>query len=147
MESSGEKVPWYAAGLAFECVQCGRCCAGPEEGYVWVSDEEIAAIAVRLGIDEGQMRRRYVRKVRRRWSLIERRDNRDCIFLQRDGDGAAVCAIYDVRPTQCRTWPFWRANLRDAESWSATASRCRGVNRGRVFAFDEIENRREATDG
>ena len=36
--------PWYAGGLAFECTQCGQCCAGPNEGYVWVNDAEVARL-------------------------------------------------------------------------------------------------------
>ena len=35
-----DEKPWYASGLAFECTQCGDCCSGPEEGYVWVTPEE-----------------------------------------------------------------------------------------------------------
>ena len=31
----------------------------------------------------------------------------DCVFLDRDTiKGKAICSMYDVRPLQCRTWPF-----------------------------------------
>ena len=36
---------WYAAGLHFGCEVCGRCCAGPGEGYIWVTKPEIELIA------------------------------------------------------------------------------------------------------
>lgn len=137
--------PWYAAGLAFECCQCGRCCCGPEEGYVWVTRREIAAIAEYLGISAKEVRRRHVREVGRRFSLNERHPGNDCIFLQRrDGDGLG-CAIYPVRPTQCRTWPFWDGNLQDIHSWSLAAIRCKGINRGRLIGYEEIEDRRRRT--
>ncbi|WP_296458322.1 hypothetical protein [Rubinisphaera sp.] len=35
---------WYKDGLKFECTQCGNCCTGGP-GAVWVSEEEIQAIA------------------------------------------------------------------------------------------------------
>ena len=139
------RTPWYVGGLAFECTQCGRCCAGPEEGYVWVSEDDITAIANHLGILEGEMHRRYVRKVGRRYTLIERAGNRDCIFLDTQPDGSRRCRIYSVRPVQCRTWPFWPSNLTSPEAWAAAGLRCRGINRGGLIEFDEIEARRLVT--
>jgi len=139
------KKPWYVSGLAFECQQCGRCCEGPEEGYVWVTREEIAAIAAHLHLPKEQFRNRYARRVATRYSLIERKDNRDCIFLETGPDGQHRCRIYTVRPTQCRTWPFWAANLRTPDAWAEAGLRCPGINRGRLVPFDEIEARRLAT--
>ena len=144
------KPPWYVTGLAFECMQCGRCCAGPEEGYVWLDDAEAAAIARFLGITVSEMQGRYLRRVGRRYSIVEDGGNRDCVFLQPllPGAGGASgrgCAIYPVRPTQCRTWPFWQINLLDPQAWAHAAARCAGMNRGAFFAFDEIESRRRLT--
>ncbi len=132
--------PWYVAGLAFECVACGRCCAGPEEGYVWAGDEEIAAMAKCLRMSEKAFRKQYVRKVGKRQSLVEKRPGRDCVFL---ADGR--CRIYPARPTQCRTWPFWESNLASPESWSAAARRCPGINRGTVVSPEEILRRARST--
>ena len=139
------KPPWYAAGLAFECTQCGRCCCGPEEGYVWLTESEIGAIAETLGISPAETRQQYVRKVRRRLSLKERPGNKDCIFLEPDGASRGRCRIYLARPTQCRTWPFWPRNLADPESWAMAQLRCKGVNRGAIHCFEEIEAKRNAT--
>ena len=81
------KTPWYISGLAFECTGCGRCCAGPEEGYVWLTDKEVVAIAEFLNITETEMRDRYVRRVNERLSLREKKPSRDCVFLEADGLG------------------------------------------------------------
>ena len=146
MKGFGEKEPWYAAGLAFECVQCGRCCAGPEEGYVYVTREEIDAIARHLGISPEKMRRKFVRRAGLRFSLIEKRGCNDCIFLKAASEGGAqTCRIYPVRPTQCRSWPFWPINLAGPDSWSRAATRCGGINRGRLYSCEEIEDMRKAT--
>jgi len=139
------KPSWYVAGLAFECAQCGHCCAGPHEGYVWVSRGQILGIAEFLGINHDQMMREHVRKVGSRYSLKECPANRDCVFLG-DGPLGRGCRIYPVRPTQCRTWPFWSVNLHNEQAWSLAAMRCPGINRGKLFVFDQIECRRRATD-
>ena len=140
-----QKAPWYVAGLAFECTGCGRCCAGPEEGYVWLTSDELAAIAEYLELSPKHMRSKYVRKVDRRMSLVERPDNRDCVFLTDGPDGRRVCRIYPVRPRQCRTWPFWPSNLVGPDDWAMTGLRCPGVNRGQLHTHDEIERQRKAT--
>ncbi|MFP4105768.1 MAG: YkgJ family cysteine cluster protein [Phycisphaerae bacterium] len=145
MKIFSRQAPWYVAGLAFECTGCGNCCAGPEEGYVWVKDADIAAIARVLGISNQEMRDQYVRKVGRRYSLVEK-PNRDCIFLQADPDtGTRGCKVYGARPTQCRTWPFWPSNLASADDWCEAAMRCPGINRGERFEFDHIEQQRMKT--
>jgi Fe-S-cluster containining protein len=140
MKSNRKDIPWYAAGLAFECLECGRCCAGPEEGYIWVNDEEVAAAAKFLRLSEKAFRARYVRRVGRRQTLIENKKTRDCVFLK---DGK--CQIYSVRPTQCRTWPFWPMNLGSPDDWSWAAERCGGMNRGKVFTIEEIQTRANQT--
>ncbi len=139
------KPPWYVAGLAFECVQCGRCCAGPEEGYVWVTDVEISEIARRLGITATETRRQYVRKACHRMTIVEDAVSRDCIFLKPRPCGGKGCSIYPVRPAQCRTWPFWPINLSSPDAWARSSVRCGGMNRGRLHAVEEIEAARNAT--
>ena len=139
------EVPWYVAGLAFECAGCGGCCAGPAEGYVWVTAREIIAIAAHLGLSEADMLRRHVRQVGSRQSLKEDPLTRDCLFLRGDADGRRTCAIYAVRPVQCRTWPFWASNLATPDDWAEAAVRCPGINRGSIHTAAQIRERRDAT--
>jgi hypothetical protein len=136
---------WYASGLAFECLRCGRCCAGPQEGYVWVSDEEVRALADFLGLEVNSVLDCYVRRVGTRNSLVEEGQTKDCIFLTFDGDARARCRVHPVRPTQCRTWPFWPSNLLDPDRWQRAAQGCAGINRGALHNLDEIRSQREQT--
>ncbi len=136
--------PWYADGLAFECQECGHCCSGPEEGYVWITSEEIAAAAEHLGMTTEAFSATYTRKVGRRTSLIEAA-NMDCVFLEADGDGVKHCTIYTVRPSQCQTWPFWPSNLRRPADWSMAGVRCPGVNRGQLRDLGYIEDEKNRT--
>lgn len=132
------KTAWYIAGLHFECQKCGGCCSGPGEGYIWVTKPEIELIADFLKMTTGQLRQQYLKRVGLRITIIEQRTTKDCIFLQTSA-GQKRCIIYPVRPSQCRSWPFWPSNLTSADAWNKAAQKCHGINRGRLYSFEEIE--------
>ena len=140
MNNENKKTPWYIAGLHFECVQCCGCCCGPDEGYVWATKREVELIAKYLEMTVKQFREKYTRKIVTRTSLLEKPGNKDCMFIT-ETHGKKTCSIYPVRPNQCRTWPFWKANLATADEWNHTASKCRGINRGRLYTFEEINEK------
>lgn len=139
MGKDSKKTKWYAAGLCFECQQCGGCCSGPGEGYIWVTRREIEFIADFLKMSIHELRRRYLRRVGLRTSIIEHRQTRDCIFLHLAGDGQKKCMIYEVRPSQCRNWPFWPENLKGPNAWNEAGQKCPGINRGDCRTLEEIE--------
>jgi len=133
-----KKTLWYVAGLHFECQGCGGCCSGPGEGYIWATRPEIEIIADFLKMAVGQFRQKYLRRVGLRTTIIEHQTTKDCIFLQA-GAGGKQCVIYSVRPCQCRSWPFWASNLASPGDWNKAAQNCPGINRGRLYSFEEIE--------
>ncbi len=161
---------WYAAGLRFDCRRCGNCCSGPT-GVVRFTTDELKAMAAHVGLLPFEFLRRHARQDERgHWSLAERprapdrtsagaADEReeeaeeeqfDCTFLARDEAGRATCTIHPVRPTQCRTWPFWPENLTGPERWREVAEGCRGVAEGiegdgTRHDADEIDRRRDLT--
>lgn len=144
---------WYADGLRFTCTQCGNCCTGPA-GYVWFNPTEAKAIADYLGLSVAEFEEQYARRIGARRSLNERktRHGYDCIFLDRDEQGKALCKIYPVRPTQCRTWPFWPENLEEMEDYVRLARRCPGVRaglegEGEFFPIEQIRIRRDENRG
>lgn len=140
------KRPWYADGLAFGCTGCGRCCSGPEEGYVWVSPEEIRLAGGALKISPEEFRRLYTRQVGSRTSLIEQA-GLDCTFLRASPEGGKRCMIYAARPIQCRTWPFWKMNLSNPRAWSEAGQKCPGINCDPLFSLSHIEDERTRTGG
>ena len=88
------------------CSKCkGKCCNG-EKGNIWVNKKEITAIASSLGIDTKDFIDRYLRKVGYRYSIkeLKKDDNYACLFFNTEKNG---CGIYEARPEQCRTYPFW----------------------------------------
>ena len=130
-------LPWYRDGLQFSCTQCGDCCTGAP-GHVWVNNEEIAALAAAVGEDVETFEDNYVRRVGARKSLKELPNN-DCVLF--DGK-ARRCSVYEARPRQCRTWPFWDSNLKTPEDWKQTCSVCPGSGQGRLDTLEEIEPQR-----
>ena len=125
--------PWYAEGLRFKCTGCGDCCTGGP-GYVWVTQEEIDALATRLNLSSAEFERRFVRYVGVRRSLKERK-NYDCVFL----DANRRCTVYEDRPRQCRTWPFWNSNIVSPEAWQRTCEACPGSGQGKLYSLEAIE--------
>ncbi len=134
----GTDTPWYGEGLRFKCSQCGDCCTGAP-GYVWVNKAEITALAAlhAAGVDEFE--EKYVRKIGIRKSLREF-PNGDCVFFDPE---SRKCTVYDARPRQCRTWPFWESNLKSPAAWDATCEVCPGSGKGRLYSLEEIETRRK----
>ena len=126
--------PWYRDGLRFECTQCGDCCTGAP-GFVWVNQEEIDALAARLQMDVDQFEKLYVRKIGVRRSLVEF-PNGDCVFFDTE---ARNCSVYEDRPRQCRTWPFWNSNLRTPAAWQETCEHCPGSGHGKLYPIEQIE--------
>jgi len=139
MNTTTPKQAWYADGLKFSCTQCGNCCTGPP-GYVWFDGDEAKAMADHLNISPNTLRRRYAHKIDGQWSLNEQKTEHgyDCVFLKRTDEGKALCSIYTVRPTQCRTWPFWPENLQTPSSWRRAAQRCPGIDHGTLYPVDQI---------
>jgi uncharacterized protein len=137
-ENLEPEFPWYTSGLAFECTQCGNCCSGPGTGYVWVNEEEVHAIASEFGMEKNleEFERKFTRQVGDRTSLVEYSDG-DCIFLDPTTKG---CTVYASRPTQCRTWPFWKSNIESPKHWAQAAKSCPGCNHGRLYSLQEIQS-------
>src|SRR5207247_8097036 len=121
----------------FTCTECGDGCTGAP-GYVWVTNEEIVALAAAIGMAVEDFEDHYVRRVGARKSLKEF-PNGDCVFL--DGQSRR-CTVYAARPRQCRTWPFWDSNLKTPDDWKHTCGVCPGSGQGKLYQLEEIEARR-----
>ena len=131
--------PWYKDGLKFTCTGCGDCCTGGE-GYVWVNKEEIMALADLLGLSVDDFEHFYIRKIGIRKSLIEFPVSFDCVFFDSE---SRKCQVYEARPKQCRTWPFWDSNLKTVDNWQSTCDVCPGSGTGKLYQLAEIEKQRK----
>ena len=127
--------PWYRDGLHFSCTRCGNCCTGTP-GFVWVSDEEVAALANFRDEPPDEVRALYTRMAKRGRTLREK-DNGDCVFYDREKG----CTVYPVRPRQCHTWPFWESTVDSPETWQQTCAVCPGAGQGELISAEEILQR------
>lgn len=125
--------PWFEPGLSFRCTACGNCCTG-SPGFVWVSDEEIAAIADFLDTSIGEVRLMHTRPARGQTSLTEFA-NGDCTFFDPQ---TRRCRVYSARPRQCRTWPFWESNVETPDAWTRTCGVCPGAGQGDFVPAERI---------
>lgn len=127
---------WYAKdGLQFSCTGCGYCC-GVEPGYVFLSKNDVTQLSAVLGITEEQCMNLYCRKIDMgsfyMVSLLEKEGN-SCIFLEKQG-----CSVYQGRPSQCKTYPFWEQVVDSEESWKREEKYCPGIGQGKVYHEKEI---------
>ena len=114
--------PWFKDGLRFRCTECGECCTG-SSGAVFVSKADLERLAGHLRLPVGTFVRRYTRISKGRRVLADGTGSRDCVFLK-----DKKCSVYEARPTQCRTYPWWLRNLRDPQDWEEAARVCEGIN-------------------
>ncbi len=132
MHGQGRNQSWYKDGLRFECQRCGECCRG-EPGMVWIDSKEIKKTSSFLGITQDIFAKLYLRIVSGRISLLECK-NGDCIMYE---DG---CKIYSVRPSQCKTFPFWKSNLENKTEWENQKNTCPGIGKGSLHTLNDIES-------
>ncbi|MCZ7648148.1 MAG: YkgJ family cysteine cluster protein [Planctomycetota bacterium] len=141
---SGPREPWYKDGLQFSCQPgCRRCCGG-EPGYVWVNEDEIAAIARNLRMDADEFERIHVRTVYRGEKSLKEKKNGDCVLLNEHG-----CSVYEARPQQCRDYPFWPEVLKSWAAWAREKERCPGIGEGELHTapkLTELLKRQDALD-
>ena len=143
IHKQGEERPdyqWFQerSSLPFECTACGKCCK--TKGNVYMSPEEHEAAAALLEISKDDFIQQYASHSlvetgrngdEHTWvRLLDRSEENDsallsseddesgqshgCIFLQEDN----TCRIYEARPIQCSTYPFWPRILRSRQAWN-----------------------------
>jgi Fe-S-cluster containining protein len=126
---------FYEHGLRFACTRCGSCCSG-FPGYVYLSEMEIMTIAHHLMLEPSRFIKNYTKVVhvfgQPRLSLIET-THFDCIFFKKG------CAVYEIKPYQCSSYPFWRRHLVSLREWNKVGDFCPGINRGRLYSKEEID--------
>ena len=134
-KSPAAAAPWYAEGLRFKCTGCGDCCTGAP-GYIWVNQAEIDALAARLEMSVAAFEAEYVMQIGIRRSLKELPESYDCVFLDAK---TRKCTVYEDRPRQCRTWPFWDSNLKSPEAWDERCEACPGSGKGKLYSLEVIQ--------
>ena len=87
------------------CTSCpGYCCRWG--GYVWITEGEMIKMAGIMKLSLEDFANEYVKAAYGRFSLQERlRDGEyHCAMFDPFNNR---CLVYDARPKQCRTFPYW----------------------------------------
>jgi Fe-S-cluster containining protein len=140
MLEEAEKSPFYAQGLRFSCTRCSACCRF-ESGFVFLSEKDATLLGDALNMEYKSFTEAYCR-----WIPAENGDfqlslkeksNYDCIFWAKSP--IEGCMVYEKRPLQCRSYPFWPTIVNDKDSWEVNARSCPGMGSGKLHSGDSVK--------
>ena len=141
---------WWSNGIPFSCQSdCGKCCDEPG-GIVYLHPNDAIALSTHLNLSVEEWLDQDCRKtIDGRYILNSNPDTDVCIYL----DENKKCVNYQVRPMQCRSYPFWGENVRSIRSWTKTVEECPGLSAEDAIIIDgdsirmKIINDRNSTRG
>ena len=126
----------YQNGIRFECQGSGKCCVSRDTyGYVYLSDLDLKKFSKYFQISLKKFKDKYCQITDGFIHLAEKSEfDGNCIFLK-----DKKCSVYESRPSQCRTWPFWNDNM-NAKVWNKDISvNCPGIGKGKLINKRVIE--------
>ncbi len=141
---------YHTTPIRFKCTQCSQCCYGGKYAYVRANKQEIEKIVAYMNIDTENFEQNYLTKLVDHGYGIRMKDylkdkvkgiKGHCVLLNSDGK----CSVYPVRPTQCRTYPFWPEILISEDKWNNEVKRCEGINQGEIIETKHIEEQKQLT--
>ncbi|MBD3350331.1 MAG: hypothetical protein GF364_02490 [Candidatus Lokiarchaeota archaeon] len=130
-------------GFRFQCQECGRCCQGCGEGFVFLYDDEIKKITEFLKISYDEFLEKYTEIIESEYILydvVSLKPTKKKTFLKsivlkwNEETGACVflddkkCKIYEVRPLQCKTWPVWYYLMTKKDQFKEAREKCPGLS-------------------
>ena len=126
----------YNNGIRFECQGSGNCCVSRNSyGYVYLSKDDLKRFSKYFKISLKNFKDKYCQTTDGFIHLVEKPEfEGNCIFLKEK-----KCSVYESRPSQCRTWPFWNENM-NTKVWNKDISiNCPGIGKGKLLNKKEIE--------
>ena len=126
-------------GLKFKCTNCKACCT-LDGGAVILSSSDLSQLAKYVDLTEEQFIKVYCRWLEnsdgKQYLCLKDKNKSQCVFW----DCEHGCQVYEGRPVQCRTYPFWTKILKTRNSWEKEKSFCPGINCGETHSKSEIES-------
>ena len=126
----------YKKGIRFECQGSGKCCVSRNSyGFVYLSNIDLIRFSKYFKISLKKFKEKYCQITDGFIHLAEKpKLYGNCIFLK-----DKKCSVYNSRPSQCRTWPFWNDNMK-AKVWNNDiALNCPGIGKGKIIKKKEID--------
>jgi Fe-S-cluster containining protein len=70
---------------------------------------------------------RYITLKSKGYDAKQHQQQNRCIFLSSSSEHINKCSIYEVRPTQCRTYPYWPQHMIGRAEWLSESLNCEGM--------------------
>jgi len=86
--------------IKFSCIKCGNCC---RVGFVYLTRTDIKNISKRLGLQPEEFKKKYTTNILWLGRTMKWAEKGGCVFLKNN-----MCSIYESRPEQCSTYPYWK---------------------------------------
>jgi Fe-S-cluster containining protein len=120
---------FYSSGLRFSCKRCSACCRY-DAGFVYISQNDLDKLSAELKMEKNSFILTYCRWVAN-WQgkevlSLREKSNKDCIFWD------LGCKVYNARPLQCKTYPFWEYIVASEKTWKSASLNCPGIDSGEV---------------
>ena len=121
-------------GINFKCQGSSNCCVSRGSyGYVYLTKNDLLRFSKYFKISTSLFKKKYCQYTDGFMHLKEVNKNGNCIFLKNK-----KCTIYKARPTQCRTWPFWKENM-NVKRWNNDIKKfCPGIGKGKKYNLKQI---------
>jgi Fe-S-cluster containining protein len=111
--------------MRFQCQSgCTKCCE--QQGFVYLTEEDIVRLARYLKLPPSAFEERYVYRTKNLRRLRVPR-HAQCEFLKEGG-----CSVHAAKPTQCRAFPFWPELVGNKKNWKKTGEWCPGIGKGEL---------------
>ena len=137
--------PFYANGLRFSCTRCSGCCRG-ESGHVFLSNTDLKRLLARLSLDFKSFFSKYCRLIDIGTGMamslreVDQAESRTTVSHNCVLWGAEGCFVYEDRPVQCSTYPFWSSIMDSMDAWVTEARYCSGIGAGELRSNKYIED-------
>lgn len=92
------------------------------DGYVYLNSKEVKALAVFLGMEEKQFKKQHTDWMPLIGHTLKTPRTGGCIFLKN-----GKCGVYDARPSQCRSFPYWKDIMKESAELERAAGYCKGI--------------------
>jgi hypothetical protein len=103
--------------VKFNCTKCGKCCTGQPHQGVRLSPSDASRIISLIGPPAYRLATAHKSD-----HPQLKMPNGKCVFLKDN-----LCMIYEARPDQCRTFPFWAGFWLDPKGGSYKKADCEGL--------------------
>jgi Fe-S-cluster containining protein len=116
----------------FQCQSgCTNCCT--QQGEVYLAAGDVDRIATYFGLTRRKFLSRYCEKDAEGDLRLSTPPGKHCHFLTATG-----CSIHEVKPLQCRTFPFWPEHVTNKRAWKNLKRYCPGIGVGPVLPLEGV---------